>query len=431
MYTYADGGRFEGEWIDDKVHGRGVSVYASGNRYEGEWVDGKINGQVRACRVRVHPAALLAERGRVRRVAGYALVRWGRSVPGRVEGWQDARARHLHLRGGRQASLPRRPRRGGGSNPRPAPGSRHAARPTLLRRQPAAAAHGDLGASWTALLPCPDLAPPRRYEGDWKDDRRHGKGTVTYAAPDGGVAEKFEGDWSDGRMHGYGKYLYTDGGIYEGEWLDGKMHGRGLYTFPNGNKYDGEWQNDVKEGYGVLQYINGERYEGYWKDDKAHGKGTLTYIHGDKYVGDWHAAKKQARRSPHSGPAARTAAPRGLAHPPLPPPQGQGELYYANGDMFRGEWLQDRATGHGVLMYANNNRYEGQWLEDRRHGSGSFHHHDGSRYDGEWSNGRKEGKGTLHFANGDSFTGYWSDGVISGPGVLALHDESPWNVADL
>ena len=47
VYTYADGGRFEGEWIDDKVHGRGVSVYASGNRYEGEWVDGKINGQVR------------------------------------------------------------------------------------------------------------------------------------------------------------------------------------------------------------------------------------------------------------------------------------------------------------------------------------------------------------------------------------------------
>ena len=49
----------------------------------------------------------------------------------------------------------------------------------------------------------------RRYEGDWKDDRRHGKGTVTYAAPDGGVAEKFEGDWSDGRMHGYGKVCHV------------------------------------------------------------------------------------------------------------------------------------------------------------------------------------------------------------------------------
>lgn len=32
VYSYADGGTFEGEWIDDKVHGRGVSKYASGNR---------------------------------------------------------------------------------------------------------------------------------------------------------------------------------------------------------------------------------------------------------------------------------------------------------------------------------------------------------------------------------------------------------------
>lgn len=39
-----DGGRYEGEWVDDKVHGQGISVYANGNRYEGQWVDGKING---------------------------------------------------------------------------------------------------------------------------------------------------------------------------------------------------------------------------------------------------------------------------------------------------------------------------------------------------------------------------------------------------
>ena len=58
-------------------------------------------------------------------------------------------------------------------------------------------------------------------------------------------------------------------------------------------------------------------------------------------------------------------------------------------------------------------------------------HADGSKYDGEWVNGRKEGKGTLYFANGDSFTGYWSEGIISGPGTLSMHEESPWNVADL
>lgn len=48
----------------------------------------------------------------------------------------------------------------------------------------------------------PLIASGDQYEGDWKDDRRHGKGTVTYAAVEGGAAEKYEGDWSDGKMHG-------------------------------------------------------------------------------------------------------------------------------------------------------------------------------------------------------------------------------------
>ena len=40
--------------------------------------------------------------------------------------------------------------------------------------------------------------------------------------------------------------------------------------------------------------------------------------------------------------------------------QGQGELYYANGDMFRGEWVDNRAEGQGVLLYADNSRYAAQ-----------------------------------------------------------------------
>ena len=34
-------------------------------------------------------------------------------------------------------------------------------------------------------------------------------------------------------------------------------------------------------------------------------------------------------------------------------------------------------------------------------------------------------------ATGDCFVGYWAGGVISGPGQLTLHEESPWNLADL
>lgn len=31
-----------------------------------------------------------------------------------------------------------------------------------------------------------------KYEGEWKDDKRHGRGTVTYRGQDGSVVEKFE-----------------------------------------------------------------------------------------------------------------------------------------------------------------------------------------------------------------------------------------------
>lgn len=37
-----------------------------------------------------------------------------------------------------------------------------------------------------------------KYDGEWKDDKRHGKGIVTYAAEDGSVAEKYDGDWFEG-----------------------------------------------------------------------------------------------------------------------------------------------------------------------------------------------------------------------------------------
>ena len=36
--------RYEGEWKEDKEHGKGIARYASGNKYEGAWADGKING---------------------------------------------------------------------------------------------------------------------------------------------------------------------------------------------------------------------------------------------------------------------------------------------------------------------------------------------------------------------------------------------------
>ncbi len=31
-------------WQEDRIHGKGASAYANGNRYEGQWLDGRISG---------------------------------------------------------------------------------------------------------------------------------------------------------------------------------------------------------------------------------------------------------------------------------------------------------------------------------------------------------------------------------------------------
>ena len=33
-----------------------------------------------------------------------------------------------------------------------------------------------------------------KYEGEWREDKRHGKGMVTYSGPDGAISEKYEGN---------------------------------------------------------------------------------------------------------------------------------------------------------------------------------------------------------------------------------------------
>ena len=34
-----------------------------------------------------------------------------------------------------------------------------------------------------------------------------------------------------------------------------------------------------------------------------------------------------------------------------------------------GQWDQDKACGFGVLEYSSGDIYEGQWYDDRRHGN--------------------------------------------------------------
>jgi len=56
-----------------------------------------------------------------------------------------------------------------------------------------------------------------KYVGKWKDGERNGQGTFTF--PDG---SKYVGEFKDGKEHGQGKYTSPDGEKYLGKWKDGK-----------------------------------------------------------------------------------------------------------------------------------------------------------------------------------------------------------------
>ena len=67
-----------------------------------------------------------------------------------------------------------------------------------------------------------------KYVGEWKDDKKHGKGKFTWAS-----GNMYEGDWEDDNYHGKGKYTWANGGMYEGDWKDDKKHGKGTFSWSN------------------------------------------------------------------------------------------------------------------------------------------------------------------------------------------------------
>ena len=62
----------------------------------------------------------------------------------------------------------------------------------------------------------------------------------SYTFPDG---TKYEGEWKDDKKHGQGTYIYSDGIKWVGGFKDDKLYGQGIYVYPDGLKESGEWRN--------------------------------------------------------------------------------------------------------------------------------------------------------------------------------------------
>ena len=70
-------------------------------------------------------------------------------------------------------------------------------------------------------------------------------------------------------------------------------------------------------------------------------------------------------------------------------PKGYGVYYYAGGDIYKGNFANDKSEGYGTYTWAEGGRYVGYWHNDKQHGQGTYYDSNGNiSMKGEWQNGK-------------------------------------------
>lgn len=105
------------------------------------------------------------------------------------------------------------------------------------------------------------------YCGTVQNDMLHGEGTLT----DSENGTVFIGVFVEDKRQGQAKFTHPLG-AYEGEYFDNKCHGKGKETDIHGNTFEGEYEfGDAVRG--KMVYSNGEIYVGEMQDGDRHGEG--------------------------------------------------------------------------------------------------------------------------------------------------------------
>ena len=232
----------------------------------------------------------------------------------------------------------------------------------------------------------------RRYDGEYRDGKRHGHGALTLAG-----GHRYEGEWRDDKLHGYGITTWVDGERYEGEYRDGKKHGHGTQTWPSGAGYEGEFRDgsrtDRERTLGPTP-----RYDGDHRDGKPHGRGTHTWADG----GAMRATGGTVISTGAEFTLGRTAA-------AMKASIGDGKKH-----------------GHGTRTWADGTRYEGDWHDGKTARTRDVHLGRRPPLRGPVAPREATRVRTLTRPDGERFEGQWRDGCFQPPdGRWAVVNSTP------
>jgi hypothetical protein len=170
------------------------------------------------------------------------------------------------------------------------------------------------------------------YEGEYKDNKMHGKGKYTWKNGD-----YEEGIFKDDNFQsGEVKYTYENGNIYEGKYENRKLNGYGKYTWKNGDYEEGIFKDDEFEYGNVKKTLDDGIYEGEWENNKRHGRGKYTFKNGNYEEGEYENDKFTT---------------------------GEIKYKYKSGDIYEGGWENNFPSGEGKLTIKNIGIIDAEWID--------------------------------------------------------------------
>lgn len=86
-----------------------------------------------------------------------------------------------------------------------------------------------------------------------------------------------------------------------------------------------------------------------------------------------------------------------------------GVYVYANGDIYKGVFRQNKRAGIANYSYTNGDQFEGEYLNDQKY-HGQIVYKNGDTYLGFLENNKPDGFGSIRFANGKTWEGKWANG---------------------
>ena len=87
---------------------------------------------------------------------------------------------------------------------------------------------------------------------------------------------------------------------------------------------------------------------------------------------------------------------------------------FANGEVYEGEYKDDKKHGQGKRTWADGNVYEGEWKDHKKHGQGKYTWADGEVYEGEYKDCMRHGQGKCTFARITAVINYTHSFIVIG-----------------